>query len=403
VAMPAQAAWFVWDTVELPMSSGASCGNGTPYRFFVNRTPLSDDFAITFEGGGACWDQLACEGQGTYSATNPDGIPANYMSLPNAAAGGLVTPFSARVDPFQAVQTQGWNLVYMPYCTGDVHTGNAVVVFADADPQHPRTQHFAGQANVRAASDWIRQHMGKPTRLMLTGFSAGGVAATSQYAIVRDALQPKGMTTLLADSGPLFNAPMNGTPEQYPSLPLQQKIRATWGLDGPEGMIPTLAGKLPALDVNNMGSLEPALAQKYAKDRFGYMVYQADEIFSGFSYYDFYPAIQQESDPQVRKQMMNALWRQDIAQWTPTLDTQPNISYWIPFYRDFNGSHCMTIVDFSGTGIEDQGYADLLPFINSNLNRGPVLRRTEVDQASDLSRPVSIALTILDIVLSLFG
>jgi hypothetical protein len=389
--------------VELPMSSGASCGNGTPYRFFVNRTPLSDDFAITFEGGGACWDQLACEGQGTYSATNPDGIPANYMSLPNAAAGGLVTPFSARVDPFQAVQTQGWNLVYMPYCTGDVHTGNAVVVFADADPQHPRTQHFAGQANVRAASDWIRQHMGKPTRLMLTGFSAGGVAATSQYAIVRDALQPKGMTTLLADSGPLFNAPMNGTPEQYPSLPLQQKIRATWGLDGPEGMIPTLAGKLPALDVNNMGSLEPALAQKYAKDRFGYMVYQADEIFSGFSYYDFYPAIQQESDPQVRKQMMNALWRQDIAQWTPTLDTQPNISYWIPFYRDFNGSHCMTIVDFSGTGIEDQGYADLLPFINSNLNRGPVLRRTEVDQASDLSRPVSIALTILDIVLSLFG
>ncbi len=403
VAMPAQAAWFVWDTVELPMSSGASCGNGTPYRFFVNRTPLSDDFAITFEGGGACWDQLACEGQGTYSATNPDGIPSNYMSLPNAAAGGLVTPFSSRVDPFQGVQTQSWNLVYMPYCTGDVHTGNAVVVFSDADPQHPRTQHFAGQANVRAASDWIRQHMGKPTRLMLTGFSAGGVAATSQYAIVRDALQPKGMTTLLADSGPLFNAPLNGTSAQYPSLPLQQKIRATWGLDGPQGMIATLAQKLPALDVNNMGSLEPALAQKYTKDRFGYMVYQADEIFSGFSYYDFYPYIQQESDPQVQKQMMNALWRQDIAQWTPTLDTQPNISYWIPFYRDFNGSHCMTIIDFSGTGIEDQGYGDLLPFINSNLNRGPVMRRTEVDQVSDLSRPVSIALTILDIVLSLFG
>ena len=106
VAVPAQASWFVWDTVELPMSSGASCGNGTPYRFFVNRTPLSSDFAMTFEGGGACWDQLACEGQGTYSATNPDGIPADYMSQPNAAAGGLVTPFSSRIDPFQGVQTQ---------------------------------------------------------------------------------------------------------------------------------------------------------------------------------------------------------------------------------------------------------------------------------------------------------
>ena len=162
VAAPAQAAWFVWETVELPMSTGASCGNGTPYRFFVNRTPLSDDFTLMFEGGGACWDQLACEGEGTYSATNPDGIPSNYLSLPNAAAGGLVSPFTARADPFQGVATQSWNMVYLPYCTGDVHTGNAVVVFGDADPQHPRTQHFAGKANIRAASNWIRGHMDAP-------------------------------------------------------------------------------------------------------------------------------------------------------------------------------------------------------------------------------------------------
>jgi hypothetical protein len=403
VMLPAQAAYFVWETVTLPVSSGASCGNGTPYRFFVNRTPLSGDFALTFEGGGACWDQLACEGQGTYSASNPDGIPANYMSLTNGAAGGLVTPFSARLDPFQGVQTQSWNLVYLPYCTGDTHAGNALVVFGDADPQHPRTQHFAGQANIREAANWLRSHYGRPGQLMLTGFSAGGVGSTAQYAVVRDALGPKGRTTLLADSGPLFNAPLNGTSAQYPSLPLQTKIRSTWGLDGPQGLIPTLAAKLPGLDTNNMGSLNAALAKKYASDRFGYMLYQADETFSGFSYYDFYPAIQQEQDPKVQQQMINALWRQDIAQWTPSLDTQPNISYWIPFFRDFNGSHCLTIVDFSGTGIEDQGYADVSPFINANLGRGAVLRKTEVDQVTDLHRPLSAALTILAIVLTLFG
>jgi dienelactone hydrolase len=301
------------------------------------------------------------------------------------------------------VQTQSWNLVYLPYCTGDTHAGNAVVVFTDADPRHPRTQHFAGQANIREAAKWLRSHYGRPGQLMLTGFSAGGVGSTAQYAIVRDALAPKGRTTLLADSGPLFNAPMNGTAAQYPSLPLQTKIRATWGLDGPQGLIPTLAAKLPALDTNDMGSLNAALAQKYPKDRFGYMLYQADEVFSGFSYYDFYPAIQQEPDPDVQQQMINALWRQDIAQWTPSLDTQPNISYWIPFFRDFNGSHCLTIVDFSGTGIEDQGYADVSPFINANLGRGAVLRKTEVDQVSDLHRPLSTALEILSIVLTLFG
>jgi len=169
------------------------------------------------------------------------------------------------------------------------------------------------------------------------------------------------------------------------------------------GALDEIAAALPALDTDNMGSLNAALAQKYPKDRFGYMLYQADEIFSGFSYYDFYPYIQQETDPEIQQQMINALWRQDIAQWTPTLASQPNVSYWIPFYRDFNGSHCLTIVDFSGTGIEDQGYADMMPFINENLQRGPIQRRQEVDQVSDLSRPVSLALQILTIVLDLFG
>ena len=129
---------------------------------------------------------------------------------------------------------------------------------------------------------------------------AGGVAATAQYAIVRDTLAPTGRTTLLADSGPLFNAPLTGTSDQYPSLPLHSKIRSTWGLDSPQGIIAALAAKLPGLDLTNMGSLNPALAQKYPNDRFGYILFEDDQIFSGFSYYDFYPYIQQEKDPKVQ-------------------------------------------------------------------------------------------------------
>ncbi len=62
VALPtiSQAGYFQWDMVELPASSDAACGNGSPYRFFVNRTPLSHDMTIVYEGGGACWDQNAC-------------------------------------------------------------------------------------------------------------------------------------------------------------------------------------------------------------------------------------------------------------------------------------------------------------------------------------------------------
>lgn len=58
----AQAAYLQWETVELPASSGASCGNGTPYRFFVNRTPFTSKTVVVFEGGGACFGQNTCLG-----------------------------------------------------------------------------------------------------------------------------------------------------------------------------------------------------------------------------------------------------------------------------------------------------------------------------------------------------
>ena len=43
-----------WEAIEAPAESGASCGNGTPYRFFVNRTTNAANMAktvIVFEGG----------------------------------------------------------------------------------------------------------------------------------------------------------------------------------------------------------------------------------------------------------------------------------------------------------------------------------------------------------------
>lgn len=403
LAPAAHAAWFIWETVELSPATGASCGNGTPYRFFVNRTPLNNHVALTFEGGGACWDQDACEGEGDYSATNPDGIPPEYMFLPNAAAGGLVTPFSSRVNPFQDVQTQDWTLVYLPYCTGDVHTGSQVRVYDDQRPDKPRVQYHAGQANIRAAADWMRQHLGRPDKLLLSGFSAGGVGATANYAIVRDRLAPGGRATLLADSGPLMPAPRGHTKEQSPSQPLHELIRATWGLDGPGGLIPTLAATLPELDSDDLGSLSTALARRYTKDRFGYMAFQQDATFAGFSYLDFFPDIADEPDPKKRAELLNTLWRQDLSAWLPRLEAEPNVQHYVPFFRDFAESHCLTIVDFSGTGVQESGIASAESFINNALDRKPVMRVVEQDQFTDLRQPLSPALEIMAIVLDLFG
>ena len=39
---PAPTTFNKWEAIEAPAASGASCGNGSPYRFFVNRTTTTD-------------------------------------------------------------------------------------------------------------------------------------------------------------------------------------------------------------------------------------------------------------------------------------------------------------------------------------------------------------------------
>jgi hypothetical protein len=238
--------------------------------------------------------------------------------------------------------------------------------------------------------------------LLLTGFSAGGVGSTATYAMVRDTLQPTGRASLVADSGPLFPAPRAGTAAQYPSLPLHNKIRSAWGLDEPGGMVAENGG-IAGFDTENLGSINAALAQRYPSDRFGFVVFGADYNYSDFSYAKFYPDIANAGSAELRKQRIHQRWHQDISQWLPVLATQPNIAWHVPYYRNFNDSHCLTIIDFSGTGIEEKKVAGLATFIDNTLDRGTPMRNQETDQVSDLSRPVSLGMTILSFILSLFG
>ena len=386
-AMAAHAAkWFAWEAVELPAATGASCGNGTPYRFFINRTPFTSKTVVMFEGGGACWDQAACKGGTLLDAANPDGIPANYMSDFNKMAKlGLVTPFTARIHPLQAVQTQSWNIVYVPYCTGDVHTGNQVNVYTDSNPAQPLTYFHRGDKNGQALAAWLKANLPRPDHLLVTGFSAGGVGSTAQYPTLRTALNPK-RTALLADSGPLMIAPRSGTPQQYPSLPLHNKIRATWGLDGPDGILQRLLQQFPGVvtDTEDLGRIGLALAQVYPQDRLGFAVFQEDSIFSAFSYQKFFPDITagNPSDDE-RKARLNLRWRQDLDRWIDAATPSVNIGWYMPNQREVNGSHCLTILSFAGTQIAERNLKDVGAFVDNLLEaRAPMIRAFEYDRTA---------------------
>jgi hypothetical protein len=92
------------------------------------------------------------------------------------------------------------------------------------------------------------------------------------------------------------------------------------------------------------------LEVSYPADRFSYLLFQQAANYSAFSYAKFYPDIINASDMDTRDARIHQRWRQDIAQWLPSLSSHPNVGYHVPFWRFLNESHCLTIVDFSGTG-----------------------------------------------------
>ena len=392
--MLAQAAveYYKWTPVTLPAASGASCGNGTPARVFVNRTPMTTKTLVYFEGGGACWNQNGCLGKGklTEVASNPKGVPENYFSQVNLAGFGLSTPLITRTPLLGKIYTQNWNIVYVPYCTGDVHTGANVVTYNDADATKPTVYYHRGYKNAKALGAWMAANMPKPEHLLVSGSSAGGVGATANYGVLRLALNP-GKSALAADSGPLFPAPQSGTSAQYPSLPLQNKVRSLWGVDRPDGVATELISQFPqAGDVSDLSTLNSGLPKVFPKDRFGYMAFQEDGIFSAFSYNSFYPEIAALTGKD-KDAAINVLWRRDLNNWVSQLRTASNTGYYLPVWRPFIKSHTLVTLDFTGTGIEEAGHKSVVDFYNNLVDETkPLLRVIEQDQQGDRNRVLSV-------------
>ena len=323
---------YPWQRVEL---ADTVCGNGSQYKFWFYDNPSSRDLLVLFEGGGACWDYPSCSGQeGILSAANRNGLPDDYITqfatqyvspLVNGADPGLP------LRPRNPIVTNGWDVVYMPYCTGDTHVGNSVMTYEDPTGENPPlTWHHAGFTNTRAALGYLSNQFPNIRRLLVTGFSAGGVASIATYYEVRQTLQPE-RGYMLNDSGPAFPAP----DASFNSRRLHDTIRQAWDLD-------SLYDRLPAtFDPNDLGSITAMLAAEFPNDQLAYTGYSSDFNFSRFSYERFYPNQSQED--------ILERWREDQANLVAAMNATPNFSYHIPWQRPINDSHCSTIITFIGS------------------------------------------------------
>lgn len=323
---------FNWQRVA---PAGAVCGNGSQYKFWYYDSPTSNNMVVMFEGGGACWDYDTCSGRaGVLGASNPNGLPDNYIDgmmpryvspLVNGADPGL--PFRAKDN----IATNGWDVVYMPYCTGDVHTGNNTKTYVDptgANP--PLVWRHNGYNNTVAAANFLRSRFPSIGKLLVTGFSAGGVGTATQYYTMRRTLKPtKGYS--LNDSGPLFPAPNSS----YKSWQLHKTIEAAWNL-------PSLFSLFPAtFTPSDYGSATKTLALEFPSDYHAYTGYSSDYNFSRFSYERFFPNMTQATILQY--------WREDQARLVTEMGKYANFSWHIPWHRPLNVSHCSTIITFIGS------------------------------------------------------
>ena len=185
------------DTVTEPLSVGelatiepggdTTCSRGTPYRFFaVGGDTLR--LVLDFQGGGACWNELTCGIEdGIFAAAAPTTEQfANLGTAPDL--GGLYKDDAA--NPLQ-----GWTLVHIPYCTGDVHWGQATKVYNDE-----LTIEHRGLDNVEAVLKWTKARYPSPDVIFVTGCSAGAYGAIGHATRIARTW-PTAEVRVLADSG----------------------------------------------------------------------------------------------------------------------------------------------------------------------------------------------------------
>jgi hypothetical protein len=199
-----------WTWVDVPE---AVCNDGTPTGFAINVQDTSDLY-VFFEGGGACWDYLTCVAVQT-AVKGPVGLAewtaTRLPMLPEQFDRTRMT------NPFRNA-----TMVYIPYCTGDLHVGDNVAMYSG--PVATVTWNHKGLPDTTAFLSRVASTWKDPARVVFSGSSAGGFGAILLYDLARKTW-PKSRMYLIDDAGPLLEG------DALPAAEKQAWISA-WNIGG---------------------------------------------------------------------------------------------------------------------------------------------------------------------------
>ncbi|HWP64947.1 MAG TPA: pectin acetylesterase-family hydrolase [Candidatus Limnocylindria bacterium] len=164
----------------------AVCMDGSPYAYFAKRGTVNK-LLIYYQGGGACWEQLTCSvpvcDSNVGPGDNPDDADSGFADLTNPA------------NPFR-----DWNVVFVSYCSCDIHFGDAAQDYANVNPTQPRHVEHRGYQNSRIVEKWAREHFVAPDEVFVTGSSAGAYGAWFNAPLHHE-VWPGARFFVLADAG----------------------------------------------------------------------------------------------------------------------------------------------------------------------------------------------------------
>jgi hypothetical protein len=191
-----------WHYQEVP---GAVCANGTPLGIALNLDPSSDRLVLYLQGGGGCWSATTCVLLQT-AAHIGDTLDEATVLGEAETAGGFVLD---RDDPDNPFRDQSF--VYVPYCTGDVHVGDASTTYRT--PRTTRTIEHRGAANIERILARLAATFPALHRLTMIGISAGGYGVAVNAFRGRMAF-PDARVDVLDDSG----LPIDANPDQWAEM-----------------------------------------------------------------------------------------------------------------------------------------------------------------------------------------
>ncbi|TKJ22381.1 pectin acetylesterase-family hydrolase [Blastococcus sp. CCUG 61487] len=184
---------IAWEQVVAP--EDCECSDGSEYHYWVHRGD-ADRVVFFLEGGGACFSAETCApGAGATYTTDLEGRLDDGPGFRGRAADAGLLDLDNPENPLA-----GASVVYVPYCTGDLHLGTTTQDYGDGVVVEHK-----GRTNATTALETLAAEFPDAEEVVVLGQSAGSAAAPLYGGLAHDLL-PDAEVTVLADASGAYPA-----------------------------------------------------------------------------------------------------------------------------------------------------------------------------------------------------